>query len=128
MNFKSKILVAVAATVMANAVQATEIPIPAHTPAKFMADLKRVVGSQLKDPMSAQYQNLHAYTGHGDKPVVCGQVNSKNAYGGYTGFHTFFIDPNTEMVGIDRDFSEAMDGNEASDWLNVNAQIKKLCN
>ena len=41
---------------------------------------KDAVLSTLKDPDSAQFQNVKGY---------CGEVNSKNSYGGYVGFKRY---------------------------------------
>ena len=49
---------------------------------------ERVVGMFLKDPSSARYQNL-TYRTRGPLGVVCGEVNARNSFGGYTGFKDF---------------------------------------
>ncbi|MDD9321958.1 hypothetical protein M0O54_17895 [Acinetobacter lactucae] len=41
---------------------------------------KEAILSTLKDPDSAQFQNIKGY---------CGEVNSKNSYGGYVGFKRY---------------------------------------
>lgn len=43
-------------------------------------DAKAAVLANLKDPDSAQFRNLNGY---------CGEVNSKNSAGGYSGFERF---------------------------------------
>ncbi|KQQ77226.1 hypothetical protein [Acinetobacter sp. Leaf130] len=43
---------------------------------------KEIVLNSLKDPSSAQFQNVKGY---------CGEVNAKNSYGGYIGFRRFYI-------------------------------------
>jgi len=53
---------------------------------------KKSVQKRLKDPWSANFQNLTIH--RGTHPVdetyyVCGEVNSKNAFGGYAGFTPF---------------------------------------
>jgi hypothetical protein len=46
------------------------------------------VANQMKDPNSAELRNWHAF--QSDKGlIVCGEVNSKNSYGGYVGFTHF---------------------------------------
>jgi hypothetical protein len=49
---------------------------------------KEAIKKQLKDPESAKWRNVHFYSG-GGTPVVCGEVNARNAFGGYTGFERF---------------------------------------
>jgi hypothetical protein len=55
---------------------------------------KEGVREKMKDPESANFRNLAIHTGS-ESPMpgrfyVCGEVNSKNAYGGYAGFTQFF--------------------------------------
>lgn len=52
------------------------------------ATYKAQVSARLKDPASARFSNVHYYDG-GPVEVVCGSVNSKNGFGGYTGDQTF---------------------------------------
>jgi hypothetical protein len=133
MSIKSKILVAVAATMIVSVVQATEVPV--KDPAKFLAAMQQIVGGQLKDPMSAQYRNLHQYSGHGDKAVYCGEVNSKNSFGGYTGFEMFIVDGNSETTLIGQ-YSPTDGSGKAPRGLGVegvlawafNDTVEKLCN
>lgn len=46
------------------------------------------IRARLKDPDSAEFRNVRFYSGSG-QPVTCGEVNSKNGFGGYTGFQQF---------------------------------------
>ncbi|MBX3490866.1 hypothetical protein [Parvibaculum sp.] len=49
---------------------------------------KELVQSTLRDPASAQFSSVRvSYTS--GAPVVCGLVNAKNAFGGYTGNRRF---------------------------------------
>lgn len=50
-----------------------------------MEELKEKVTALLKDPSSAQFQNLRL-TSAG---ALCGEVNARNAFGGYVGFRGF---------------------------------------
>jgi hypothetical protein len=43
---------------------------------------------RLKDPDSAQFRNTYLSRKSGT-PVTCGEVNSKNSFGGYSGFKLF---------------------------------------
>lgn len=63
------------------------VPSPAQ-----VARAKELVSKDLKDPASAQFRDLFAfrYEGQDDLTVVCGQLNAKNSYGGYSGFSYFF--------------------------------------
>ncbi len=52
---------------------------------------KEVVKQKLKDPGSATFEHTRVmYIADANKtPIVCGEVNSKNSYGGYTGNKKF---------------------------------------
>lgn len=49
---------------------------------------KFVVADSLRDPSSAQFRNVRVVP-FGQGSVICGEVNGKNAYGGYVGFVPF---------------------------------------
>ena len=69
-----------------------------------------LVRSALKDPTSAQFEDVRAADGEG---VVCGLVNAKNSYGGYTGFKIFLS--NEGQVFID------------NGSLSINSMIRSEC-
>jgi hypothetical protein len=85
-------------------------------PSDQMEDAKKKVSSTLKDPYSAVFDGLYGtsiYPASDKATVVCGTVNAKNAYGGYTGAKKFaFIGGNTYLwsdvasgyAAIDNDF------------------------
>ncbi|WP_109354758.1 hypothetical protein [Sphingorhabdus sp. EL138] len=51
---------------------------------------KEVVGKKLRDPDSAIYSDMKVYPGTEDRStIICGYVNSKNAFGGMTGRQRF---------------------------------------
>lgn len=54
------------------------------SPAEWRA--KDQVRKMLNDPDSAQWRRLSASDG-----MVCGQVNAKNAFGGYVGYRSFMV-------------------------------------
>lgn len=43
----------------------------------------------LKDPESARFAGIRAVRGDSGLVYVCGYVNSRNGFGGYTGFEAF---------------------------------------
>ena len=56
---------------------------------------KRRVIEDLKDPKSAQFRRLYIseWSIQGRKALaLCGEVNARNSYGGYTGFQRFIAD------------------------------------
>lgn len=58
---------------------------------------KKALNKILKDPSSAQYQNVTVYK-YG---VVCGEINAKNSMGGYTGFTRFIYTPQFNEAVVD---------------------------
>ena len=81
-NHMKKLILAVAlctAASSANATTGKEIA--------WIEKAERYVSLSLKDPSSAQFSSK-IYRG-GGVMVVCGKVNSKNAFGGYTGYKQF---------------------------------------
>ena len=52
----------------------------------------------LKDPESAQFRNLRLSSGEGGE-ALCGEVNAKNAFGGYVGFTPFAITEQMDRQG-----------------------------
>jgi hypothetical protein len=64
----------------------------------------------LKDPQSAMFRNVHV--GTEDFKPVRGEVNSKNSYGGYTGFDRFYFDGRDGKV-----FFKATEVEKWEDWL-----------
>lgn len=50
---------------------------------------RSVLEEKLRDPASAQYRNEVLYLFSDDSGTLCGEVNSKNSFGGYTGFKRF---------------------------------------
>ena len=49
-----------------------------------------VVKDTLKDPESAQFESFYKASGEKDG-YVCGYVNAKNSYGGYTGKKPYYV-------------------------------------
>lgn len=52
---------------------------------KLIAEAKDAIKQQLKDPYSAQFENVTVKR----EGVVCGHVNVRNAFGGYVGRKRF---------------------------------------
>lgn len=70
----------------------TQQPAPTYSYAPYpltddqIAAIQQQLATQLKDPGSAQFGPIQAAISTQDKSVaVCGTVNAKNSYGGYTG-------------------------------------------
>lgn len=56
--------------------------------ATMMSVAEARISERMKDPGSVQFRGVAIYTGAGS-PVVCGEVNAKNSFGGYSGFQPF---------------------------------------
>lgn len=67
---------------------------------------KDAIIEKLKDPDSAKFRNVRFYSG-GGVPVVCGQVNAKNAFGGYTGFERF-IAAGPQLAYLESEISDGI--------------------
>ncbi|TWQ40718.1 hypothetical protein [Xanthomonas vasicola] len=57
--------------------------------ANELAMLKAAMQSVLKDPDSAKYESVIVGTKPESKNLICGRVNSKNGFGGYSGMVSF---------------------------------------
>lgn len=64
-------------------------------------DAVAVVKAGLKDPGSAQFSELRV-VGAEMQQRVCGLVNAKNSYGGYTGNQRFLVMAGSAYYGDDR--------------------------
>lgn len=50
------------------------------------------ISTLLNDPASAQFRNVRVVSGRDNEPMICGEVNAKNKFGGYTGFTDFYVE------------------------------------
>jgi hypothetical protein len=55
----------------------------------WVARGQEAVKAKLKDPGSAQFRAVFFNRGKDGLPVTCGEVNSKNSFGGYSGHQKF---------------------------------------
>ena len=77
------------------------------TPTRIRTAARQAVVSKLRDPSSAQFRNVRRIEHSNGSTMFCGEVNSRNAYGGMSGFQRF-------EAGVDRtgDASALIDGGE----------------
>lgn len=74
---------------------------------------KDSVRSKLKDAASAQFRNVYFYRGKDGIPMTCGEVNSRNSFGGYGGFQRFISAGREDLTFL----AEQMDAGEfAKAW------------
>lgn len=74
---------------------------------------KDAVRAKLKDPDSAQFRSVFFRRGPDGVPVACGEVNSKNSFGGYGGFQKFISAGKAELTFLEE---EMADGEFAPAW------------
>jgi hypothetical protein len=72
-------------------------------PAEKQRTVIDAVKAQLKDPDSAKFRGLKPM---GDKGGICGWVNAKNGYGGYSGYQVFFYNHDGRVALLTPDLSE----------------------
>lgn len=53
-------------------------------------EVRRGVAAVLKDPNSAQYGKFRGYLDDEGRVIVCGTINARNSFGGYTGDAAFY--------------------------------------
>ncbi|HNN66546.1 MAG TPA: hypothetical protein PKM19_10025 [Pseudomonadales bacterium] len=66
--------------------------------AEEQSTAKAAVINQLKDPESARFGEIWAMDGTNGRRHICGYVNAKNGYGGYTGMKVFNLSNNVVLV------------------------------
>ena len=65
---------------------------------KFLNMAQSKVKQEMKDPDSTKFQNLREIKNSVGESVVCGEVNAKNSYGGYVGYHLFSYSPDGVVI------------------------------
>ncbi|WP_157096595.1 hypothetical protein [Tsuneonella dongtanensis] len=74
------------------------------------------IKAKLRDPDSAEFRDSRFYSG-GSAPVVCGEVNSKNGFGGYGGYQRF-IASGEKLAFLESEMTSSSEMDDA--W-------KKMC-
>lgn len=67
---------------------------------------KNAVLSKLKDPDSATFKDTYFFQGKDNAPMTCGQVNSKNSFGGFVGFQRFVSAGSTELTFLETEVAD----------------------
>jgi len=63
---------------------------------KAKADILEYVQSEVRDPESTRFRNIVVY--HPNGYTACGEINTKNGFGGYTGWMQFAAAQNFAIV------------------------------
>lgn len=63
-------------------------------------ELRKQLLEALRDPVSTQFRREFISAAEDDKPIksLCGELNTKNGYGGYVGFTRFVVTTDGVMV------------------------------
>ena len=83
------------------------VAVPCHVKTAFLREPKAdyisranaVLVQNFKDPESVKFRNISLSLT--DVPIVCGEVNGKNSYGGYTGFKKYYTTDTKDFSGVD---------------------------
>jgi hypothetical protein len=70
----------------------------------LVQDAKREAAALMRDPASTTFENVTEYP---DQKVVCGELNSKNAYGAYAGLEAFVYRDGDVILESDTAFAQA---------------------
>lgn len=81
----------IAATLMLATATAQAAPPPPNARA-----IQQAVAAELRDPGAAQFRGIRVIATTEAGANVCGEVNAKNGYGGFTGWQPFFA----EMISL----------------------------
>lgn len=88
-----------------------------------LSKAQEAVKEQLRDPGSAQFKNVFVFrpaSAGGAPQAVCGEVNSKNGFGGYGGYTLFVWVPLGPDLKPNLDHGTTLIGDEAR-------KLKELC-
>lgn len=91
----------------------TERYLAEHGEEKTIELAKEILLYSFKDPYSANFRNVRLVD-YADGKVVCGEVNSKNAYGAYIGYSPFVA----SVVGAESYQRDVRRGQKYEDALN----------
>lgn len=96
------------------------------TPRDAISFVERAVSKQMKDPDSAQFNNVNFYPDSSEKAgsisgTVCGYVNGKNSFGAYAGNVRFVshvtVTDNGRQANMSQPFVENSDTSTLMDSL-----------
>jgi len=67
---------------------------------------KDSVLTRLKDLKSAEFKDVYFFRGADNVPITCGQVNSKNSFGGFVGFQHFVSAGSPDMTFLQNEVDD----------------------
>lgn len=99
--------------------EVTESFLKSNTEVDAINSAQKYIKLSLKDPNSAQFQNVRVAV-YESRKIICGEVNAKNSYGGYVGFKRFVSSPYKSET-------ERTDGTQPEVDNLLNNKIKLVC-
>lgn len=67
---------------------------------------EEAVTARLRDPGSSSFRNIFFSRGKDKIPMTCGQVNSKNGFGGYTGYQSFVSAGQADLTFLEHEVTD----------------------
>ena len=95
---------------------------PAQWDSIAIYNAKATLKTMLRDPASAQFRNVTAYhpaSASRVPQIVCGEVNSKNGLGGYSGFQRFVWLPLNAQMKADMKTGSVLIGDSAANLVSL---------
>jgi hypothetical protein len=93
-----KIALAFAAAAIVAACTSAQGFVPNKITATDNAIFQSAMKRALKDPSSAEVDDLRVYQAPNGNRMICGKVNGRNSFGGYAGFQTLMV---MQVTGAD---------------------------
>jgi hypothetical protein len=105
MYFKNAVLGALFVALVSGCGKETSEVTQASSDASYALHHQELIAGRLKDPESATFRNVFVSRLSGT-PLVCGEVNAKNSFGGYVGFQRFVSGGELQVIESDMAPSE----------------------
>jgi hypothetical protein len=88
MEFTKPTLICAAFLLVAGCAGVDQVGPEVPAPAAAVQVVESAAANQMKDPDSAHFRNVHAFQSQKGL-IICGEINAKNAFGGYVGYSHF---------------------------------------
>jgi hypothetical protein len=93
-----------------------------NSPSGIKHAAESIIRSHLREPSSGIFRHLVTFRVSDDGYIVCGELNSKNGFGGFTGYVPFwaavFLSENSALIGS-HDFSDFRIANDAESATDI---------
>ena len=101
----------------------TSLSLFANEESTQIEEVKIKVKSILRDPDSAKFQNIRIVVNSKAVESICGEVNARNAFGGYTGFSKFNVSKDKVNI-VDMDKPETIKSYKLSGGAGPEAELE----